>query len=82
MTDATLNWLVDQHNLDGPECIRVDPDWGDWPRADNPAVLCVGIMPNTNQRGEYFAGYLAELESACQQDYSHEMEEFDDWDED
>lgn len=42
---------MEQYELDGPHCIRVD-------------------APNTNQRGEYFAGYLRELESACKDDYS------------
>jgi hypothetical protein len=70
MHPTLSKWLVEQYELDGPHCIRVDASYGDYPIADNPAVLITGIMPNTNQRGEYFAGYLRELESACKDDYS------------
>lgn len=73
MNNTLKNWLIKQHNLDGPDCIRVDDNYGDYPSRENPAVLLTGIMPNTNERGEYFAGYLRELESACKWDYADDL---------
>lgn len=44
-------WLSDRYNCDP----NVDID------VDGEAVLVTGIMPNTNQRGEFYAGDLGEL---------------------
>lgn len=62
MDQKTIDYLIEKHDLDGDECVRLIAESG-YP-AD--AIECFGIMPNSNTEDWFFAG--------CERDIKTEME--------
>ena len=56
MSETLTEYLIERFELDGRANIQLQDD----------EVHCRGVMPNSNELGWFFAGYLAELEREAQ----------------
>ncbi len=57
LTDDATKYICDEYDIE-PEHIRIDGE----------SVHVTATMPGTNQHGEFFAGYLKDLEAEAARD--------------